>query len=240
MKKISKDKILTKTPPVRSKNIFSDIKQFLLHKPERPTLVKFKTAQEREAYSLRIMQRLGLKVSNYSVLNVHKIGVEAPVKFVFEELLRWSGHSTCWPNHIAKVYKENDQLEKIQILLFGRKRYLFGIFSPLFYLNAIRIQKTPNLSDYDNARYLLYKCSGGYPIGIFTMYVRSPFFGENEIKPSQLHLGVGFDFYGKERHSKFSPMSKIWEAIHNRVTTNTLNRFKQFCEWQFEQTQMGR
>jgi hypothetical protein len=29
-------------------------------------------------------------------------------------------------------------------------------------------------------------------------------------------------------------VNKIWEGIHNRVTSNVANRFKKLIEWKFE------
>lgn len=225
-------------PPGASKNIVQDIRHFLLHKPDIPTLVRFATSEEQEQFSERIMQRTGLEVSEYSILNIHKIAIEAPVQHVFNELLGWSGESTCWPNHLARVHRVNDQLENIQILLFGMK-LPFGILSPLFLLKAIRILKSPTASDYDNARYLLYRCSGGYPIGIFSMFVRSSIPGENEHGQSQLFLAVGFDFYGIKTRHRRNPVNLAWELIHNRTSANILNRFKRLCEWRFHRIQDG-
>lgn len=119
------------------------------------------------------MQRLDVGVTEYSVLNMHRIGIKVPVRYVYEELLNWDGESVYWPNKLAKISRIEGQVENIQILLFGLKKFLFdikGLFSiettPLFSLDAIKFQHTPNQSDLDNARYLLYKCSGGYPIGV--------------------------------------------------------------------------
>ena len=92
----------------------------------------------------------------------------------------------------------------------------------------------------DNARFLLYDSSGGYPIGIFTMYVRSSVEERGEVGKSQLFFAVGFNFYGKESRPKIGIINKIWESIHNRVTGNVLNRFKQLCEWRFQRIQDGR
>jgi len=236
----------TKTPPKKSKGMLSDINHFLLHKPAIPTLIRFATEEEREDYSLRIMQRIGIDIAKYSVLNIHRIGIEVPVRYVFEELLHWDGDSTCWPNHLATVDRKDGQLEHIQIFFFGRKKYPFGLrnsffglkYIPLFNLNAKKFQHLPSLSD-DNARYLLYDSSGGYPIGIFTMYVRSAVKGLGEIEQSQLFFAVGFNFYGKESRSRISIVNKVWEKIHNRVTRNILNRFKQLCEWRFQRIQNG-
>lgn len=228
-----------KIPPKPSKGLLGDIRRFLLNNPSVPTKIKFESKDDEEAFSQRIMQRTGIEVSKYSILNLHKIGIDAPVQYVFNELLDWNGDSTCWPNYVAQVFRENDLLDNIQILLLGKKRWPFGMFSPLFKLTAIRIQKTPSSSDYDNARYLLYKCSGGYPIGIFSMYVRSSIPEEDETGQCQLFSGVGFDFYGRKTRFKYNPVNIIWEKIHNRVTSNTLNRFKQLCEWRFDKMQNG-
>jgi len=236
-----------KGPPKRSQGLLSDFRYFFLHRPEKPTLIKFANETERENYSHSIMQRIGIDVTKYSVLNIHRIGIQVPVQYAFEELLQWDGDSTCWPNHLATVYRIEGSLEHIQIFFWGRKSYPFGLrngffgfkFIPLFSLNAIRFQHIPGLSD-DNARYLLYDSSGGYPIGIFTMYVRSPITEREEIEPSQLFLAVGFNFYGKESKSKIKPVNKIWEQVHNRVTANVLNRFKQLCEWRFQRIQDGK
>ncbi len=236
-----------KSPPSRSTGILSDIRYFFLHRPPIPTLIKFSSRAEKEDYNQRIMQRIGIDVTKYSVLNIHRIGINVPVRNVFEELLQWDGDSTCWPNHIATVDRIDGRLEHIQIFLLGRKKYPFGFkrgflglkFIPLFSLNVLRFQRLPGLSD-DNARYLLYDSSGGYPIGIFTMYVRSPIPKLGEKEQTQLFLAVGFNFYGKERRSNINIVNEIWEKIHNRVTANVLNRFKQLCEWRFQRVQDGR
>lgn len=91
----------------------------------------------------------------------------------------------------------------------------------------------------DNARYLLYKCSGGYPIGVFTMYVRSSIKDQNEKEQSQLFLMVGFNFYGKEGWSDKKIINRTWELIHNRVNSNVLNRIKQLSEWRFDKIKRG-
>ncbi len=239
MRSSSNNKVITKHPPSSSKNLLTDIWNFLIHKPESSTHVKLDSYEQREEYTQRVLQRIGMEVSGYSVLNFHKIGIEAPAGAIFEELLNWNGDSTCWPNHVAKVYRIEDQIEELEILLFGIKKFPFGWFSPLFKLNSIRIHRTPVFADTDNARYLLYKCSGGYPIGIFAMYVRSSVPANGESSQSQLFLGVGFDFYGKKKTSKFNIVNYIWAKIHNRVTSNTLNRLKQLCEWRFEKMQGG-
>ncbi len=235
-----------KNPPSKSKGLVSDVFHFLLHKPAKATLIKFDSEEERDFYNLRVMQRIGIDPNLYSVLNVHKIGVEAPVSYVFNELLQWNGDSTCWPNHIARVDRIENDLKRISIQPFGWEKYPFRFMKsffgleliPLFLLNAIRIKKVPDAFDFDNARYLLYECSGGYPIGIYVMYVRSSIAEMGELAKSQLIFAVGFNFYGKndwQKHRKL--VNKIWEAIHNRVTSNVLNRIKQLAEWRMDAIQ---
>ncbi len=232
-------------PPDSSKNLFSDIINFLLHRPEYQTLVTFQSAQERLEYSQRIMQRIGINTNKYSVLNIHKISVNAPPSYVFEELLQWNGDSTCWPNHIAKVDRIDNDLGKIRILPFGWKKFPWNTKSilgmkliPLFLLNALKFKVQPDGFDFDNARYLLYDCSGGYPIGIFTMYVRSSVMELGEKGKSQLFFGVGFNFYGDQNwKNKRKLINKAWEIVHNRVTANVLNRLKKLSEWRFTKIQ---
>ena len=229
-----------KEPPSKSSNLITDALYFLLHKPEHETLIKFKSIEERVEYNERIMQRIGLDANHYSVLNLHKIGIDAPASYVFNELLQWNGDSTCWPNHMAKVDRIENDLKHIRILPFGWNKYPFSFMKsffgfkmiPLFLLNAIRIKSTPDDFDNDNARYLLYKCSGGYPIGIFAMYTRSSIRSMGEKTNSQLIFGVGFNFYGKENwQDKRRLVNKTWEVVHNRVTANVLNRIKLLSEW---------
>jgi len=223
-----------KAPPEKSHGILSDIRFFILYKPAIRTLIEFSSEEEKKEYSFRIMQRIGIDVTRYSVLNIHRIGIDVPVRYVFEELLSWDGDSTCWPNHIASVDRLDGRLEKIQVFLLGQKK-----FKPLFSLNAKKFQHLPGISD-DNARYLLYDSSGGYPIGIFAMYVRSSIAEQKEVEQTQLFFAVGFDFYGKVQSSNINLVNKVWEKIHNRVTSNILNRFKQLCEWRFQRLQDGR
>lgn len=229
-----------------TKGVFGDLRAFFLNRPGTPTLVPLQTQADRESYSDRIIQRLGIDVTRYSVLNLHRIGVDAPVQRVFEELLQWDGHSSCWPNNIAGVKRIDGQIEQIEIRALGLTRVPFGkrtrvgwTLSPLFVMNARKIQRLPDRLDTDNARYLLYSCSGGYPIGIFAVLVRSSIAERGELERTQVFFGVGFDFYGKEGLSRFRPLKGVWERIHNRVTTNVLNRFKQLCEWRFQRVQEG-
>ena len=178
---------------------------------------------------------------------MHKVGINAPTKYVFEELLKWDGDSTCWPNHIAMVDRTNNTLDNLSIYLFGWKYLPSWLpftrkknqIMPLFKLDSIHIKETPDPSSSDNERYLLYKCEGGYPIGIFSMYVRSSIEKENEIEMSQLFLIVGFNFYGHQDWSEKKIINRMWESIHDRVTSNVLNRIKQLSEWRFEKIKSG-
>lgn len=234
-------------PPSMSKGLWGDIKSFLIHRPESPTLIHFDSLDERQGYSYRIMQRLGVEVTKFKILNIHQIGINMPAKYIFEELINWNGDSSCWPNYIAKVVRRNQSLEHIAIFLFGWMRFptwfknsfIGRSFIPLFRLNALAIRKFPDDTSSDNARFLLYETSGGYPIGVFSMYVRSSIEEQQEKEQSQLFLVVGFNFYGHEEWSKTKLVNKIWEGIHDRVSSNVLCRFKQYCEWRFEKIQKG-
>lgn len=233
---------MLKHPPAKSTGILSDIRFFLLNKPEISTKIMFHSEEERMQYTKSILQRTGIGVDMYKVLNIHHIGIEAPATFVFEELLKWNGDSSCWPNHIAKLTLKDGKLEHIKVNLFGwpsdpfnpQKMIAGHQFFHLFNMNAIKIQETPAPFDFDNARYLLYKCSGGYPIGVFSMYVRSSIPERGEKEMSQLFMMVGFNFYGNKTLSKLNIINKTWETVHNRATAHIMNRFKQLCEWRFE------
>lgn len=232
----------TKKPPAKSSGILKDIGCFIFHKPNFKTLIDFNSFSERQNYSYRIAQRLNIKATKYKVLNIHKIGVNVPAKYVFEELIKWDENSTCWPNKIARIVKRNNSVRHLEVYLFGLNKFpkwfknskLVKGLVPLFQLNAITIKKSPDLVESDNARYMLYKTSGGYPIGFFTMYVRSSVAYQQEKEQSQLFLIVGFNFYGKKDWPKIKLVNKIWESLHNRVTANILEKLKQLSEWRFE------
>jgi hypothetical protein len=95
--------------PQKSPGLLSDLRFFFLHRPDIPTLVEVPSEAEREDYSQRILQRLGIDVTRYAIVNIHKIGIEAPVNYVFEQLMTMDG--TCWPNHIASVERVSGDLE---------------------------------------------------------------------------------------------------------------------------------
>jgi hypothetical protein len=231
--------------PERTRGILSDIRVFFLHRPSRPTLIEFPSDVERQDYTQRILQRLGIDVDEYSVLNIHRIGIDAPVRYVFEELLDWDGRSPCWPNHVARLKRTSEGIKEIRIFLLGGMRRLLGalhrLFGPnagvLFRLNAMRFRHTPGPSDFDNARYLLYRCSGGYPVGILVIYVRSPIAEYREREQSQLFFAVSFNFYGKKNWPLTRLVNRLWEGVHNRVIANSLNRYKQLCEARFDEMQ---
>ncbi len=216
-------------PPTRSKGILHDLSLFLARRPAVTTLMEASDPDTLEDYSYRIRQRLGIGVAEYAVLNVHRIGIEAPVSLIFEELLTWHDASTWWPNHLAYVDRVDGGIECIRMLLFGTR----GRPITLFRLNAIRLQRNPGPADLDNARYVLYETSGGYPIGVFGVYVRSQIADREEKERSQLFFVVGFNFYGKKDWPHRHVINPVWEWVHNRATANILNRFKQLCEWSF-------
>lgn len=224
--------------PNRSCNVLTDLKYFFFNVPEIKTLVDLSNPESRLHIRQNILQRIGIGVENYSMLNIHKIGVEAPASYLFEEIMKWNGDSSCWPNHIANVDIQDEKLEKIKVYLFRSYKWPFGTKTKefgfrLFDLNILKTQKTPVRQDVDNARYLIYNCSGGYPIGIFTMYVRSSIAGVDKQGMSQLFILTGFNFFGNRTLTRIRLIRKIWEMVHNRVTTNVANRFKQLCEWRF-------
>jgi len=232
---------------MNSRGILSDVRSFVLHGPAIPTLVEFGSRAERRDYSHRIMQRLDINVEKYSILNIHRIGVDAPVAFVFEQLRTWNARSRWWPNRIAKLESADRTLEHIRVFFLGRKKHLLGIQAalfglnviPLFEMHALTIREVPRDLDHDNARYLLYDCSGGYPVGIVANYVRSPIADRSEPDETQFFFMVGFNFYGKEDWPEAHLINTIWEMIHNRVTSNVLNRFKEECEARFRRVREG-
>lgn len=238
-----------KKPPSPGTGILSDINNFFLNKPEYDTLITFDTQEERLEFNNRIIQRLGIDTNQYSILNINKIGIDAPANHIFRELLLFRGNPSCWPNHIAKVDRIDTELKHIRILPFGWKRYPFKFMKsflglpviPLFLLNAIKIKTVPDSHDFDNARYFLYECSGGYPIGILAIYVRSSIPELGETGKSQLIFGVSFNFFGDQKWQKKRKLiGVLWEWIHNRVTANVLNRLKQLSEWHIEMIQKNK
>jgi len=227
---------------MRSRGVFSDIREFFVSRPAIQTLIEYSTEAEREDYSQRILQRVGVSVTGYTILNIHRIGIRAPVKFVHEELMHWDGTSSYWPNHIATVESIDGSREHIQIVILGRlthflrnwRRKSAAELGTLFKMTALKFQHVPEPSDVDNARFFLYECSGGYPIGVFCMYVRSPVKEQGEEDLTQLFFAVSFNFYGRKGWPRVPLIGRTWEWIHNRVTANVLNKFKRICETDFQ------
>jgi hypothetical protein len=225
--------------------VISDVRHYFIHRPAITTLVDFQTDAVREDFTQRIAQRVGIDVSQYSVLNIHHIGIDAPVRYVFEELIGWEGNSPYWPNHVATLKAMKEEPGSQRVVLFGRSlggwlgALSGGRLASLFEMHARTVRDVPGDSDLDNARYLLWDCSGGYPIGIFSVFARSGIAARHEVEATQLFFAVGFNPYGRQFLSNIRPIRRSWEAVHNRVTSNVLNRFKLLCETSFRSTQQG-
>lgn len=227
--------------PKKSWSLLTDILFFLANRPPVRTLVDIEDEEDRENYNKRILQRIGVTTDKYTVLNIHQIGVNAPPSYVFSEILRWNGDPAAWPRFIATPAQIDSDLETIRILPLGWSKYPFGMKSlfglkiiPLFLLTALRVSQVPDRLAVDNARYLLYRCSGGYPIGFFAIYVRSSIDEITERETSRLFITVGFDFYGRKNFTNRRMFTWLWKTIHNRVTSNVIWRLKRLCEWRFE------
>ena len=232
--------------PDANRSLFSDIGHYFIHRPVIPTLVDFETDSVRDDYTQRIVQRLGIDVSQYSVLNIHRIGIDAPVGYVFDGLLGWEGDSPYWPNHVATLKVIEGRPENLKVVLLGRSiggwlgKRSGGRLGTLFEMHARTVRNVPHESDLDNARYLLWDCIGGYPIGFFSVFVRSAMAVRSEVESTQVFFAVGFNPYGRRSLSRILPVRRTWEAIHNRVTGNVLNRFKGMCEKRFQETREGK
>jgi hypothetical protein len=212
-----------------------------------PTLVPSSSLTERDSVEARVRQRIGLGVERFAILNIHRIGIEAPALLVWEKSLDWGPASTYWPMRIAPMERPDGSPRSLEVFLFGRKKPLpvlgeevFGLdFMPLFRMELLAQQDTPGIFDPDNGRYLLYRCVGGYPIGLFSLYVRSGIPSEGERERTHFFFVVAFDFYGRPHWSRSGPVRWTWERIHNRVTSNVLNLFKRECEEEFAARQRG-
>lgn len=233
---------ITVTRPPSSdtrQNLWTDLRRYFLRAPEIPTLVSFDERELREEYTRRIAQRVGIDVSKYSVLNIHRIGIDAPVRHVYEEIVRWRGQSPYWPNHVATLEMGGERAEDVTVVLFGRSiggwlwRSSGGRLGVLFRMHIRAVRPVPSSADLDNARYLLWDCRGGYPIGVFSVFARSPIASRGETESTQLFFAVGFDPHGLRALASVRPVRRVWEGIHDRVTGNVLNRFKRVCETSF-------
>ena len=229
--------------PKQSRSVLSDVRRFVFHRPAIRTLMESKTDAVREDYEHRIRQRLDLSVSEYAIMNIHKIGIAVPGGFVLDELLDGRAVERCWPGHLAKLERIDGNFEHQHVYLLGRKKRFLGLkydlfglnVVPLFTMKAIKVQRMPDPTDLDSPRYVLYDCSGGYPVGMFCCYVRSSINELGEMDQSQVFMAVVFNFYGKKDWPEKHIVNTAWERIHNRVTSNILNRFKQLCEYKFQE-----
>ena len=227
--------------PGQSRSIVSDFRRFVFHKPAIPTLMEARSDAIREDYEQRIRQRIALSVSEYAIMNIHKIGIAAPAGYIFEEFLDWQTVLRCWPGHMATLERVDGDFEHLKVYLLGRKKRFLGLeydllglnVVPLFTMKAVKVQRVPDPNDFDSQRYVLYDCSGGYPVGVFCCFVRSSIEDLEEMEQSQVFMAVVFNFYGKKNWPETHIVNKAWERIHNRVTANILNRFKQLCEFRF-------
>lgn len=223
--------------------LFTDIRTFILRRPPIPTFIRYNSEADRKDFDSRILQRVDVRVEHYAILNIHRITVKAPVAFVFEKFRTWGPDSVWWPNRIAQVERVDEALQHIRVFFLGRRKHPFGIKTPFFGLNviplfdmrAMRIVELPDSLDPDNARYMLYQCDGGYPVGIVAIYVRSGISERQEPDETHLFFAVGFNFYGKADWPRRHIINTLWEWVHNRVTANSLNLFKAECEASFEE-----
>jgi len=236
--------------PSTVRKIWADVVAYVLRRPPIDTHVSLPTAEERDNYDARILQRLNISVADYSVLNIHRVGIEAPVSFVADMVAQWRPDAGYWPNELARAVFSRSSANlanQVGVYLFGRDRSLFGLprqlfgldYIPLFRMDILRRQRVPAPHDVDNARYIIYRCTGGYPIGIFSMYMRSNIPSQHEHELTQLFFVVSFDFFGKKNWLGRWAVRPIWQSIHNRVTAHSLARFKHHCEAAFARLKSG-
>ena len=219
-----------------------DVRDFLLASPPADTAVPAATFEERRDLSESIQQRVDIDVTPYSILNIHRIGIDSPGRAVFERIMDWDGDSSYWPNHLARATRMDEGLHRIDIHLFGWRRCLGRQVKPLFRLEALRILPQPGPCDPDNHRYVMFHCDGGYPIGHFIMYVRSSIPARGETGPTQLFLAVGFNVYGRRNLARAGParlVTALWDKLHNRVTSHVLHRLKAQCEAELQGIENG-
>lgn len=207
-----------------STSLLADIGQYLFARPPHATAVRFANGTLRPFYQQRILRRLGVSVADYAILNIHRIGVEAPETVVWEVIEAWNAGSGFWPDRLATVEQRSDHLDQVRVSPLGLHRL------SLFRLTLLKRQDMPPPQDVDHARFLLYRCSGGYPIGIFFIYVRSRIPDEGEVEQTQVFFVVAFNFYGHDRLSRLAFVRAPWQWIHDRVIANVLSRLKARCE----------
>ena len=232
--------------PAEPSSLVSDVTGFVFHRPEFSTHVAVESDSWRKDYTLRIAQRTGVDVSVFSILNIHRIGIDAPVEVVFEEVEQWNGGSACWPDHLAMIEAIPGEQDGFRVVLFGHMRimrwlrkHLGSQFGTLFRATVAEARRVPNLQDVDNARFFLWNCSGGYPIGVFSIFVRSAIPERGEAEPTHVFFAVGFNPFGHAFLGRIGPIRTAWQAVHDSVTSNVLNRFKHQCEDSFRDLQLG-
>jgi len=224
--------------PTNSTSAVSDVVNFIVHRPAIPTQVSVESDTWREDYTRRIAERTGVDVSVYSILNIHRIGIEAPIETVFDEVERWEGGSPCWPDYLATIEELPGEPGGFRVVLLGRAplmRWLRARIGPefgtLFVAKVAQARRVPDVRDTENARFFLWNCSGGYPIGVFSIFARSRIAGRAEVEPTHLFFAVGFNPYGIRTLGHLGgPFRAAWQFVHDRVTSNVLNRFKRLCE----------
>lgn len=204
--------------------LMDDVRHYFLARPRERTALRFADRTVRTRYEHRILQRLGIHVADYAILNIHRIGIEAPAVLVWEELQEWGAGSGFWPDRIARIERRTDRLDEVRVSLLGRPPWT------LFRLTLLRRQHVPRAGEIDNARFLLYRCSGGYPIGVLAIYVRTAIVEEGETAQTQVFFVVAFNFYGHDHLSQLRLLRAPWQWMHDRVTGNVLGRLKRRCE----------
>jgi len=227
--------VVRRSDPAPSRGVLSDLWCYLFRRPALPTLVRIGIDESREHYLQRIVERIGMRADDYRILNIHRIGIRAPAEVVFDALLGWGPNAAFWPNALARVERLGGSLERVRVHYLGGKRR-----RPLFDLYAIRIRSEPDAPERNRARYLLYACGGGYPIGFLCLYLRDRIPERGEAEPTQLFFVVAFNFFGRKDWPRLHPIQRLWQVVHDRVTGNVLNRIKVLCENRKEGREPGR
>jgi hypothetical protein len=218
-------------PQNRFARLWRDFVSFFVRQPGEPTHIDLSLPELRQEYDRRVFERVGVSVADNDVLNIHRIGINAPPDFVWQVWARRDPEAYYWPTRIAFPSLRNQSRNEGALLLFGRP------YLRLFRAVLIRRHDVPQDSDPHEGRYALYRCTGGYPIGIFGMYARPRNVTEGDIEPTQVFFLVAFDFFGRKHWLGSRAVRPIWESIHNRVTTQVLNRFKAHCESAYARAQ---
>jgi len=213
------ERVVSSRPPVPSRGLLGDVYHFLLRRPAGPTHVPITDAASREYFGGRIAHHLGTPVEDYAVLNIHRIGIDAPAEQIFAAIQRRSAIAVCWPNHLARLQRDDTTAGETRVSVLGCR------FWSLFRLTEVEVDEFGS-----EGRYLMFRSHGGYPIGIFAMHVRPTIRELGEEAESQLFFVVSFNFYGQPHWWGAKFVHGFWEAVHNRATGNILNRVRQLCE----------